>query len=342
MPLAACRTSIRAVWAGFPAIDRALDPELVERFRADLARISVGAFDDGKSRLGIAVSGGPDSLALLLLAHAVLPGRVEAATVDHRLRDASASEARQVAGICENIQVPHAILPVGVPPGNMQAQARAVRYDALTAWASERGLGAIATAHHADDQAETFLMRLNRGSGVAGLAGIRAFDVLPDKKTVLFRPLLSWRHAELVDLVCASPFDAVDDPSNYDSSFDRVRMRQALAGADWLDVDSIARSAAHMADADQALGIAALHEMQANAQWGREEIRYTPQAPKAVRLRIAEMAIASFAGGEPRGRAVAALVERLEAGEGGNVAGVLVTSHGGKWIFRPEPPRHSG
>jgi tRNA(Ile)-lysidine synthase len=143
----------------------------------------------------VAVSGGPDSLALLLLAHAAMPGLVEAATVDHGLRSESADEAAFVAEICGKLGVPHATLKVTVGAGNLQAEARAARYAALAGWMAERGLAALATAHHADDQAETLILRLNRGSGVAGLAGVRARGLVPGTRLPLLRPLLGWRRA---------------------------------------------------------------------------------------------------------------------------------------------------
>ena len=204
-------------------------------------------------KLGLAVSGGPDSLALLVLAHAALPGRVEAATVDHGLRPEAGAEAAEVARVCEALGVPHAILPVDVAPGNLQAEARMARYAALAEWVEERGLAALATAHQADDQAETLLMRLNRASGVAGLAGARARGRVPGTAIPLLRPVLEWRRAELGDVVRGAGLTAAEDPSNSDDRFDRVRMRKALAEADWIDVDAVARSAAHLAEADDAL-----------------------------------------------------------------------------------------
>ena len=150
------------------------------------------------------MSGGPDSLALLLLAHAALPGRIEAATVDHQLRVGSAEEAADVARLCQSLAVPHAILAVDVAPGNLQSQARAARYAALAVWLTSRGLAALASGHHADDQAETLLARLNRASGVAGLAGVRARGLVPGTDIPLLRPLLGWRRAALADVVAVA------------------------------------------------------------------------------------------------------------------------------------------
>src|SRR6187549_1955099 len=205
-------------------------PELVARFAEALARL----WPEG-GRLGLAVSGGPDSLAMLLLAEASIPGRFEVATVDHGLRAASAGECAMVAKICSARGIPCAILRVTLAAGNLQNEARKARYAALAAWAEHRVLSAIATAHHADDQAETLLMRLNRGSGLAGLTGVREARFMPGSAVSVIRPLLAFRRRELGELVAAAGLEPVQDPSNVDARFDRARIRGALAEADWLD-----------------------------------------------------------------------------------------------------------
>ena len=134
---------------------------------------------------------------MLLLAKAAIPERIEVASVDHGLRPGSASEAAMVAELCAAYGLPHRILDVKVARGNLQDKARAARYAALGKWVEERNLSALATAHHADDQAETLVMRLNRGSGVAGLAGVRARGVVPGTRHTLLRPLLGWRREEV-------------------------------------------------------------------------------------------------------------------------------------------------
>ncbi len=201
---------------------------------------------------------------MLLLAHAAMPGEFEAATVDHGLRAEAAEEAAFVARTCAARGIAHAVLRVEVAPGNVQDEARRARYAALAAWAGERGLAALATAHHADDQAETVLMRLNRGSGLGGLSGVRARGTVPGGTLPVLRPLLGWRRAELAALVAGAGIEAVSDPSNADPRFDRVRMRTALAEADWLDAAAIAQSAAHLADAKEALDWAMEREWDAN------------------------------------------------------------------------------
>jgi tRNA(Ile)-lysidine synthase len=291
-------------------------------------------------RLGLAVSGGPDSLAMLLFAQAAMPGDFEVATVDHGLRADSAAEAGFVAETCRDLGIAHAVLCVEVGAGNLQDEARVARYAALARWAAERGLGAILTAHHADDQAETVLMRLNRGSGLAGLAGVRARGNVPGSKLPLIRPLLDWRRDELAAIVARAGMAAVSDPSNADPRFDRARLRVALAAADWLDPAAIAQSAAHLAEAEETLAWAFELEWDLWVEVDDGAVRYTPHAPRALVLRVVERIISGF-GGEPRGGAVARLVEALEAGEPGTLAGVVARVEDDSWLFRPESGRRA-
>jgi tRNA(Ile)-lysidine synthase len=223
-------------------------PDLVARFEADLRPLV-----EAQSRLGIAVSGGPDSLALLLLAAASRKGDIEAATVDHQLRQGSSEEAAFVRSICDRLGIPHVTLTVQVAPGSsLQAHARRARYDALGEWAIARDLGAVATGHHVDDQAETLLMRMARGAGLGGLVGVRYSRPL-EPGVALVRPLLEWRRAELGAIVAACGITPVDDPANRDPRHDRSRFRGMLADADWADAERLAASARWLADADEAL-----------------------------------------------------------------------------------------
>lgn len=310
-------------------------PELIDRFSKALARL----WPEGGT-LGLAVSGGPDSLAMLLLAEAAIPRRFEVATVDHALRPESAAECATVRELCAAKRVPCAVLRVLVPGGNLQAEARLARYAALAGWAGDRGLSAVATAHHADDQAETFLMRLNRGSGVSGLAGIRERGAVPGSEVPLLRPLLGFRRVDLAGVVAAAALEAVADPSNANDRFDRVRIRKALAASDWLDVPAVVAAAANLADADDALAWAARREWDEQVTVAGTEIRYRPKAPRAVALRVIERIIQAL-GGEPRGADVARLHDRLVAGESGNLARVLAAAGGAGWVFRAEPRRRS-
>lgn len=315
------------------------DPALVERFRGDLEALA-----DTDGTIGVAVSGGPDSLALLLLAAAAWPGRVQAATVDHRLRPEAAAEARQVAAICKSLGCPHVTLEVVVPPGGegVQGEARRVRYEALAAWMKETGIGLLLTAHHADDQAETLLMRLLRGSGVAGLAGVRAVRPLPGRDGALriARPLLGWRRDALAAIVRAAGIEAADDPSNRDPAFDRVRIRSLLADSPWLDVDALARSAAALADAEEALDSAARRcfDERVEEEGGALLLRHEG-VPAEILRRVALRCLRSIAPeAAPRGEQLGTLLRRLGENETATLAGVKC-SGGERFRFEPAPPR---
>lgn len=314
-----------------------LPPGLVARFAAALDRLRPNG-----GRIGLAVSGGPDSMAMLLLAHATIPGEFEVATVDHRLRPEAVDECALVERSCAGRGIPCSVLRVDVGEGNLQEQARIARYRALSRWAERRGLAFVATAHHADDQAETLLMRLNRGAGVGGLAGIHergAYDE-PGYGLPLVRPLLTFRRADLLGIVETAGVRFARDPSNEDEGFERVRIRKALADADWLDPVALSRSASHLADADAALAAFAMHLWSLRQQDGLE-IMIRPTLVREIDLRLLDHAL-SETGGRPRGSDLARLLDKLASGEGGNVAGVLVTAAGDKWLLRPEPPRRTG
>lgn len=223
----------------------AADSGAVERLGRDLAALA--GPDWQRLRYGVAVSGGPDSMALLWLMAEMLPGQIRAATVDHGLRKESAEEARMVAGFCAREHIPHDTLRPPVPIKGTQQGARAERYRLLEEWRQSHELTHILTAHHADDQLETIVMRLNRSSGVGGLAAIRA------RNGCILRPLLAWRRAALVEIALDRDLPFVDDPSNADDRFDRARLRHALRSQTALDVEAAARSARWLAEADEAI-----------------------------------------------------------------------------------------
>lgn len=320
------------------------DPELVARFAAGLDRL----VPPGQG-IGVAVSGGADSLALLLLGAAARPGEVEAATVDHALRPQSAAEAQRVADLCQQLGVPHSILTAqwkAPPETAIQQRARAERYRLLGGWIGERGLGALATAHHLDDQAETLLMRLARGAGVRGLAAIRPLGSVPGSRQKLVRPLLGWTRSELRKICEAAGVDPVDDPSNDDEQFERVRVRKALAEADWLDPRALARSAANLAAADVAIDWAAAREWERSVHRAPDQIAYRPgQAPLEIQRRIVGRAVVTLAtegdGAGLRGREIDQLLDTLRSGGTATLRGVR-SSGGEVWTFAPAPSRRSG
>lgn len=318
------------------------DPALLARFAADL-----DALAGPGERLGVAVSGGPDSLALLLLAAAARPGTIEAATVDHALRPDSAAEAAMVADLCGRLEVPHTTLVIewDEPPATaLQAQARELRYGALARWMDDAGLCVAATGHHLDDQAETVLMRLARGSGIRGLAAMRPSSPLPGAPDLrLVRPLLGWRRAEL-GLVCAQAgVEPVDDPTNRDDRFERVRVRAAIARDDLLDAHAVARSAANLAAADEAVEWAVGQAWLAGVRRTGAGLSYRPgEEPAEVRRRIVARAVADLASegaaDELRGREIDRLLGALEGAGTSTLRGVRC-SGGAEWRFTRAAPR---
>jgi tRNA(Ile)-lysidine synthase len=313
-----------------------MTPEQTDRFRSDFEALAGAA----PERLGIAVSGGPDSLALLLLAHAAFPGRVHAATVDHRLRPESAEEAEFVARVCAALSVPHSILSDQATPiagGNVQAQARELRYRLLADWAAP--LGWLATGHHQDDQAETILMRLARGAGLAGLAAIRPRRSLGP--VTLVRPLVGWRRIELARIVAEAGLDPVDDPSNRADGFDRTRIRALLAErGEALPAARLAASAAHLGEAEEALAWSADREWAERASFEPGAIALDPSGlPTELVRRLAARAIDSLRGDPDwrRDKLASALAE-VERGGTVTLAGVKIEA-GERWRFAPEPPR---
>lgn len=244
-----------------------------------------------------------------------------------------------VAGLCAELGVPHATLRVDLAAGNLQAEARVARYAALADWMTQRGIAALATAHHADDQAETLLMRLNRSSGVAGLAGVRARGMVPGTTLALLRPLLGWRRHELAEIIAAAGSEVAHDPSNADERFDRVRLRKALATADWLEVSGIAASAAHLADADAALDWAASREWAECVERGPMGLTYRPRAPRAVALRVLARIVTELDGEAPRGSAVARLYDSLMARQPMAIGGLVARAMSDGWSFTKAPQR---
>jgi tRNA(Ile)-lysidine synthase len=315
------------------------EPALIERFRADF-----DALVEPDSRVGIAVSGGPDSLALLLLAAAARPGQIEAATVDHGLREESRDEAAFVAGMCETIGIPHSTLQVEWqtrPATAIQERARHERYALLSVWAKQHKLDAVATAHHADDQAETLLMRLNRGAGARGLAGMRPIATVPGSRISLVRPLLGWRRVELEQICTSAGIQPVADPSNADQQFERVRVRQGLADAPWLDPAAIARSADHLAQADEALDWMAESLALVRVTDDREALRIDPDGlPPELRRRLLLLAFARFEVAEPRGTELSRALAALDATQTTTLAGLKLEG-GRSWRISRAPPRRS-
>ncbi len=239
---------------------------------AEMISLSERAFRNFKTVV-LAVSGGADSLCLLPLATAAASAlrpapTFLAVTIDHGWRVEAGDEARWVAEITTRFGFPHHLLtwPGAKPETGRQEAARNARYCLFTNLAVDLDLSgpvAIATGHHSDDQAETFLMRLARGSGVDGLSGMlpsRPLKALPGRRTDLHlvRPFLSVPKARLVATLRKRGQTWIEDPGNANPAFERVRIRQALTTLQDIGIDAaaIGRSASRLAEARIALDAA--------------------------------------------------------------------------------------
>ena len=272
-------------------------------------------------RVILAVSGGADSTALMVLAQRWRRRRgrgpeLVAATVDHALRPGSRAEAKSVGALARRLGVKHEILSWRgpKPKTGVEAAARAARYRLLAGLARRLGAEAIATAHTLDDQAETLLMRLAAGSGPAGLAGMRPRDARHG--IVLLRPLLGLRKARLAATLVRSGIAWVDDPMNADPAFARARLRaaEAVLAREGLTAERMGRLAARMAryeDAVAAAVEAARARLADPQQPGRLDGRALIAAPEEVALRLLAAVVVGV--GAPCASGKPLRLQRLEA-----------------------------
>ena len=262
-------------------------------------------------RIVLAVSGGPDSLALLaLIADWRRDVSVDVVTVDHQLRPQSAAEALAVREIAQGLGLQHTILiwEGAKPTSGKAAAARAARYRLLEQHALETGAGAIVVAHHLDDQAETLIMRLKRGAGVEGLAAMLPERPISDGSQVsLVRPLLQFSKERLIATVAARGLTPVDDPSNRDMTAERVRIRNEMPALQTLGLTAnvLGLSARRLGEARQALDYAtrafaadiSLH-FEGGVFAGFDSARFAA-GPVALRQRVLMRLISLFGGDSP-------------------------------------------
>lgn len=324
----------------------AIAGEDIARFTADWLALA-GRAPSAAAPIGVAVSGGTDSLALLLLAQAAFPGAVAAATVDHGLRAESAEEATFVGSVCGRIGVAHAVLsprPDMLAGGNLQDRARAMRYRCLAEWAAAVGAPWVAVAHQQDDLAETFLLRARRGAGLGGLAAMlpaRSLTGGPGA-LLLVRPLLGWTRTDLAGLVASAGIGAVEDPSNLHPRFDRSRMRRLLAETPELPPARLALAAANLRDAEAALAWVAAREWAARADVEDGQVTLDlADLPRDLRRRLVVRALnVAVDAPPPRGSGLDRLIAAVDAGQVATLAGVVVRP-GPRWRFAPAPPHRS-
>jgi tRNA(Ile)-lysidine synthase len=308
----------------------------------------------------LAVSGGPDSTAMMVLFARWQPASrppIHVATVDHGLRAQARAEAKAVAAAAKRLGLSHRILAwSGVKPATrLQERARQARYDLLVRHAKAIGASHIVLAHHADDQAETVLFRLLRGSGPAGLAGM-AGETARDG-VMLARPFLSIPKARLLATCAAAGLGFVDDPSNAEPRFARVRLRRLmpLLEKEGLDRAHLLRLAERAGRAEAALrhtayAVRARLKVAFRAEGLRVDASALAEVPREIAVRVVAGLIAEAGAAEPpRLERLEALSERLiaalKAGKPlkGSLAGcVLSLDHQGKVVIVREKPRRRG
>ena len=299
--------------------------------------------------VGIAVSGGGDSLALLLMARewAAERGRGLAAfTVDHRLRPEAAREAAMVASLCAELGIGHQTL-VWEAPLARQAAARRARHALMATALKAQGGNRLLLGHTEDDQCETFLMRARQGSAWYGLAGMQPLALSPvwpeGHGVLLARPVLGLSRAALRDVLARAGRTWVDDPSNQDPVFERVRARRVLAGRPELRRHVLACQT----------GLQQLRRLEERliGRWMRDQVRLDEAGALHVTLaglsedragRALGLLIQVMAGREapPRRDGLAPLTRRLLAEsrfDGASLGGTLISRRGGQIRLVAEP-----
>jgi len=308
------------------------------------------------SRIGLAVSGGPDSLALMLLAaeYARANGveeRMIVYSVDHGLRPEAAQEVDFVLTAAGQRGLPARGLhwEGAKPTTGIQVAARQARYRLIGRAMVEDGVEILVTAHHLGDQAETVLMRLAHGSGVEGLRGMDYFSEVDG--VAIVRPLLGVDPVVLAQVVKSAGLTPIGDPSNLDQDYERVRWRHALPqfAALGLDARRIARFADRMRDAEQAISAMAVEiERAIETDTGSRRIaaRLVQQVPRAVAVKVMTRMLREV-GGKPRPHDLArieGITELLRTGTAlkrTSLHGCLLSSDGETIVVEREPGRRA-
>lgn len=306
---------------------------------------ALGPFEPAP-RVAVGVSGGADSTALAVLLHGWARARGGAAlalTVDHGLRRGSAAEAALVGRRLADLGLEHRILRWRgpKPTANLQAEARRARHALLRDWCARRGVVHLALAHHLDDQAETLLLRLGRGSGLDGLTAMAALVELPEVR--LLRPLLGVTGASLEATLVRRGLPWIEDPTNQDTAHARARLRRlapALA-AEGLSAGRLAAAAGHLGRARAAVE-ATVAEALARAASVHPAgfVRLDPgplaAAPEEVGLRALARVLMTVGGGEyaPRLERLRRLYARVVAGfgRGATLGGCRVVPEAGRLL----------
>ncbi|WP_132542766.1 tRNA lysidine(34) synthetase TilS [Rhodovulum euryhalinum] len=304
----------------------------------------------GDAPLGLAVSGGGDSMALLCAAAERSGPPVLAVTVDHGLRPEARDEARFVADTCARLGVAHTTLcwQGWDGSGNLQDAARRARYRLIADWAAGQGIAHVALGHNRDDQAETLLMRLARGAGVDGLSAMA-----PARQSLgvtWLRPFLGLGRADLRAFLDERGQRWIEDPSNEDTRFGRVQARRALDVLAPLGItaEGLAAAAARMASARAALDVATREAATRLACEDRGDVVIDRAGLAALsdeiarRLLFAALAWVATAEYPPRAEALADTMAALITAPRATLHGCLIARHGDRLRLSREPAAVAG
>lgn len=291
--------------------------------------------------LGVAVSGGGDSMALLHMLHTA-GHKVCAATVNHNLRPEAATEAQFVADFCAQRAIPHKVLLWADwdGQGNLQASARRARYALLAEWAQHTGVSAVALGHTADDVAETFLLGLARSAGVQGLAEMQSDFLRNDCR--FLRPLLQMSRPTLRAYLTQHQVKWMEDCSNSDPRFDRVKAREILRDLAPLGVtaNNLAAVARNLRGAACAIEHAVVAAAKTNTRehHGDLLLRHTAEVPAEVFRQLFTAGLSWVGGGAypPRGVAVQEAMTALGSGKCHTLGGCIISVEGAHWRIARE------
>jgi len=297
---------------------------------------------------GVAVSGGSDSMALLVLANAwaIENGHVlYVVTVDHQLRPDARVEAETVGDFCSTLGLPHQVLTWNgwVGRGNKAELARNARYDLMQVWAKSLRLNGLFLGHTEDDQAETLLMSIARKSGVDGLSAMRARRAHGD--LVLMRPLLGFARGDLRQILTEGDISWADDPSNDDITSERIKMRHLLTdmAASGIDRSALAQVALNLQSAQSALAVVAHDAAKKMATFVGGEIHVATSAffalPDETRFRILAHSLTWLASAQnrPRQKALLQVMDAIGLGKIATLHGCIVYPRNEHFVIAREP-----
>lgn len=334
--------------SGLPRDDSPFSPKEIASLFGAFAR---------EPAIVLAVSGGPDSTALMLLAarwrKRVKAGpKLVAVTVDHGLRERSTAEAASVKKLATSLDLEHVTMrwSGAKPSRGIPAAAREARYALLEKAARKAGAQCVFTAHTLDDQAETFLMRMSRGSGLAGLGAMAHVSVR--ERVTIVRPLLDQPKSRLISTLRKAGIAFADDPTNYDTAFARPRWRKLLPelAQEGINARNLARLAWRLARADETLDIVVDRAESAlvHGVGGRQLIETAAflTLPNEVALRVLHRAVdrAGHEGPAELGKVEDLLDDLVDAAAGSRpwrrtLAGAMIGVDRGTICVEPAPPR---